>query len=135
MDGARKQKLGQKHTCYACGAKFYDMARAEPICPKCQVDQRTAPVVAPPRRASRAAAKPARKAAEVAPPAPPRPRPRAVVEEDDEETEIAPAEDGDDIVEEEIGDLDLEDMGLDEGAIGKVAPAEDDDEEEEAEED
>lgn len=35
--------LGKKYTCYACGIKFYDLNRPEPICPKCHADQRNAP--------------------------------------------------------------------------------------------
>ena len=45
-------KLGVKHTCFACEAKFYDLFRPEPLCPKCGTDQREAPKVAPaPKRA------------------------------------------------------------------------------------
>jgi predicted nucleic acid-binding Zn-ribbon protein len=43
-----------KHTCFTCGAKFYDLFRPEPLCPKCGADQREAPK-APPKP------KPARK--------------------------------------------------------------------------
>lgn len=38
---------GTKYTCYHCGCKFYDLNRPEPICPKCQTDQRTAPKIDP----------------------------------------------------------------------------------------
>jgi len=38
-------KLGVKHTCFQCGAKFYDLFRPEPLCPKCGADQREAPKV------------------------------------------------------------------------------------------
>jgi hypothetical protein len=38
-------KLGVKHTCFQCGAKFYDLFRPEPLCPKCGVDQREAPKI------------------------------------------------------------------------------------------
>ena len=34
-----------KHTCFECGAKFYDLFRPEPLCPKCGTDQREAPKV------------------------------------------------------------------------------------------
>jgi predicted nucleic acid-binding Zn-ribbon protein len=41
--------LGLKHTCWKCGAKFYDLKKAQPACPKCGADPRDAPVVkAPP---------------------------------------------------------------------------------------
>jgi uncharacterized protein (TIGR02300 family) len=51
MDAARKVKLGQRWVCYVCEAKFYDLNRAEPICPKCKADQRESPVFAKPKRA------------------------------------------------------------------------------------
>ena len=36
--------LGTKHTCWKCGAKFYDMRKPAPICPKCGSDARQKPV-------------------------------------------------------------------------------------------
>ena len=27
--------LGNKHTCWSCGAKFYDFGKKSPTCPKC----------------------------------------------------------------------------------------------------
>lgn len=36
-------KYGERYNCFECGAKFYDMRREDPICPKCGVDQRRAP--------------------------------------------------------------------------------------------
>jgi hypothetical protein len=44
----RRARLGTKWACFACGAKFYDMNKPEPRCPKCAVDQRTRPPDAPP---------------------------------------------------------------------------------------
>ena len=35
-------ELGTKHECYNCGAKFYDMGRPAPICPKCAANQKDA---------------------------------------------------------------------------------------------
>ena len=35
--------LGEKYVCYSCGAKFYDLGKPEPRCPKCGADQRQAP--------------------------------------------------------------------------------------------
>jgi uncharacterized protein (TIGR02300 family) len=35
--------LGTKHTCWKCGAKFYDMKKPAPICPKCGSDARQKP--------------------------------------------------------------------------------------------
>ena len=63
MDAVRKVKLGQRWICYACSARFYDLKRPEPICPKCQADQRESPVFAKPKpkrkRAKKAAPEPA----------------------------------------------------------------------------
>mgnify|MGYP001478222359 CR=1 FL=1 len=33
-----KAKLGNKLTCSNCGAKFYDMKKKQPVCPKCGED-------------------------------------------------------------------------------------------------
>lgn len=33
-------KLGTKHECFSCGTKFYDLGKAEPICPKCGANQK-----------------------------------------------------------------------------------------------
>ncbi len=35
-------KLGTKYECFNCGTKFYDLGKAEAICPKCGADQRNA---------------------------------------------------------------------------------------------
>jgi uncharacterized protein (TIGR02300 family) len=35
-------KLGVKHECFNCGTKFYDLGKAEAICPKCGADQKNA---------------------------------------------------------------------------------------------
>ena len=35
-------KLGNKYDCYSCGTKFYDLGKAEPICPKCAANQKDA---------------------------------------------------------------------------------------------
>jgi uncharacterized protein (TIGR02300 family) len=49
--------LGSKYVCYKCGAKFYDLKKPVPACPKCGADQREAPVAKPlSARAARAAA-------------------------------------------------------------------------------
>jgi hypothetical protein len=36
-------QLGEKYVCFSCGAKFYDLGKPEPRCPKCGADQREAP--------------------------------------------------------------------------------------------
>lgn len=33
-----KARFGERHTCHACGCKFYDMLRNPPTCPRCGVD-------------------------------------------------------------------------------------------------
>jgi uncharacterized protein (TIGR02300 family) len=38
-----RSKLGVKYACFECGAKFYDLNRPEPLCPKCGADQRNRP--------------------------------------------------------------------------------------------
>ena len=58
----KKPGLGAKWACFHCGAKFYDLNRPEPICPKCHSDQREQPakpaVVATPPHSRRASAPP-----------------------------------------------------------------------------
>lgn len=34
-----KPELGSKRVCVACQARFYDLTRAPPVCPKCGVEQ------------------------------------------------------------------------------------------------
>ncbi len=36
-------KLGEKWECFSCGAKFYDLNKPEPICPKCEANQHERP--------------------------------------------------------------------------------------------
>jgi uncharacterized protein (TIGR02300 family) len=58
---APTHRLGNKFTCFSCGAKFYDLNRPEPLCPKCGEDQRKAPKAPPRGRAQAPAeAKPSR---------------------------------------------------------------------------
>ncbi len=35
-----ESKLGDKHECISCGAKFYDLGKPRHICPKCGTDQK-----------------------------------------------------------------------------------------------
>jgi predicted nucleic acid-binding Zn-ribbon protein len=35
-------KLGNKYECFNCGAKFYDLGKGAPVCPKCGADQKDA---------------------------------------------------------------------------------------------
>ncbi len=32
--------FGMKHLCFKCSAKFYDLKKPEPICPKCGANQK-----------------------------------------------------------------------------------------------
>ena len=50
-----KARLGAKHVCFKCGAKFYDLNKPEPICPKCGTDQRLRPKAEPKAKTSPAA--------------------------------------------------------------------------------
>ena len=34
-----RSKLGNKWECFSCGAKFYDLNKPEPLCPKCEANQ------------------------------------------------------------------------------------------------
>ena len=42
-------QFGEKYVCFSCGAKFYDLGKPEPLCPKCGADQREAPRQVRPR--------------------------------------------------------------------------------------
>jgi hypothetical protein len=33
-----REKFGERHGCFACGCKFYDMNRNPPTCPRCGAD-------------------------------------------------------------------------------------------------
>ena len=51
--------LGNKHTCWKCGTRFYDLRKPAPICPKCGSDARESPALkAPPERKARPAPRP-----------------------------------------------------------------------------
>ena len=72
-------KLGTKWNCFRCGAKFYDLNKPEPLCPKCGADQRERPkvVASPPTPA------PQRK----------QPRPMAPLLEDEDDGSVRYEED------------------------------------------
>jgi uncharacterized protein (TIGR02300 family) len=38
-DGMAKPELGLKRVCVACSARFYDMTKTPPVCPKCGTEQ------------------------------------------------------------------------------------------------
>ena len=35
--------LGVRYTCFVCSAKFYDLNRPEPVCPRCETNQNDRP--------------------------------------------------------------------------------------------
>ena len=73
--------LGNKHTCFKCSAKFYDLKKPDPVCPKCGANQKESPANKPAgesRRGRLAAAKP------VLPLEPVAEEPEASDDEDDE---------------------------------------------------
>ena len=61
-----KPELGMKRVCVACSARFYDMTKVPPVCPKCGTEQpieqprmrRAAGNVAEDKRAKKPAAAP-----------------------------------------------------------------------------
>jgi hypothetical protein len=103
-----KPEWGTKHTCLECSTKFYDMKRAEVICPKCET-----PYVEPvkPKRAK--PAKPAPKPVEP-------PKKKVVADEDEIDLEIDDDDDDDDSVIEDTSDFDNNDVAV------VVKPVEDD---------
>ncbi|CAG0992563.1 hypothetical protein MYXO_02486 [Myxococcaceae bacterium] len=106
MPEDRKAKLGTKHSCFSCNARFYDLNKPEPICPRCGADQRQRPK----QEASGATPAPAAKRAQ--------PRPMPLLDDDDGESvpfeeemdlDIAEIDDaGDDIFEENEGEVEGE---------------------------
>jgi uncharacterized protein (TIGR02300 family) len=45
--------LGNKHVCFKCSTKFYDMKKPDPLCPKCGADQRESPALKAPAEGGR----------------------------------------------------------------------------------
>jgi uncharacterized protein (TIGR02300 family) len=78
--------LGNKHACFKCQTKFYDLRKPVPLCPKCGADQRESPALKAPPPEKRARAAPRKPEPEIASPA---------------EEEEAPLEDEDEVVEED----------------------------------
>lgn len=113
-EAARKERLGRKWACYSCGARFYDLNKPEPLCPKCNADQRQSPAAKAPATTK---AKAKKKAAAAPPPPPPPPvkevkKPRFA--DSEEEIGVAVDDEADDIaadLEEELAE-DLEGEGF-----------------------
>ncbi len=97
--------LGNKHECYNCGTRFYDLGKSEAICPKCGANQKDSD-----RGDSSASTPAARRKRKVDTPKP--------VEVDDD----VPIEDlpddaiGDAEIEADLGDDEEEEEDLDEGS-------------------
>lgn len=82
--GGTHPRLGVKYECFECGAKFYDLKRPEPLCPRCGADQRARPKrEAKPRPVEEAPRRPE------PPPEPVTP----LLEEDEEDTDVPDDED------------------------------------------
>lgn len=47
--------LGNKFTCFMCQCRFYDLNRPDPVCPKCNANQKEAPKTKPTPSRARAA--------------------------------------------------------------------------------
>jgi uncharacterized protein (TIGR02300 family) len=89
--------LGTKFECFSCGTRFYDLGKAEAICPKCGANQKDSD-----RAESASASAAARKRRKV------EPKP---VEIDDEPIEEIAADE-----EIAVGEVELEDLGGGEAA-------------------
>ncbi|MEW5847473.1 MAG: FYDLN acid domain-containing protein [Myxococcota bacterium] len=50
-------KFGTKYTCFSCSAKYYDLKKPEPKCPKCGADPREDPALKAAEKGSRKEAK------------------------------------------------------------------------------
>jgi hypothetical protein len=40
-----REKFGERHSCFECGCKFYDMKKNPPVCPRCGIDVSRRPEV------------------------------------------------------------------------------------------
>jgi hypothetical protein len=89
-------QLGAKWECFSCGAKFYDLGKDTPLCPKCGANQHDRP-----------RNEPRTKPVEEIVPAPRPERPIPIIEEDEEERDVVMDEDG---LEIGIGPVDDEDF-------------------------
>lgn len=85
--------LGNRYDCYNCGAKFYDLGRPEPLCPKCGANQKDAKR---PEAAAETSAARRRKKDEIA--------------------RVAPEDEGEDLVVADAGDFGDEELVAPEGA-------------------
>ncbi len=103
--GPQHPKLGYKWICYACDAKFYDLLKEAPLCPKCGVDQRERPPELPKQSSDAPKAKIVRPMAQLLDDEEPVPS----REEDDVKKVTTPAEEMFDDTEADEGGLDIDD--------------------------
>jgi uncharacterized protein (TIGR02300 family) len=103
----KHERLGRKWVCFSCQAKFYDLKKADPTCPRCGADPRQAPVEEPPKRARKSKKSPPDPAPATAKVVTLAPEPVADAEAGDEELDEPIGVDDD-----EIEELDLDDMDL-----------------------
>ena len=100
-----KSSVGEKHVCPECAAKFFDLGKTPPTCPKCGA---VIEVV-------KAKAKPKAKPVPVPVPAPVKKAPES--DDDDDDIDLDLVEDiDDDLVEDDDDDDEEEDKGLMEDA-------------------
>jgi hypothetical protein len=91
--------LGNKFVCFKCSAKFYDLKKPDPICPKCGTDQRDSPALRPQPEGRRGRVAAVPKVVEPVEPETPEPAEGAEEEEvedfEDDDVEVAATEDED----------------------------------------
>ncbi|MSO84481.1 MAG: TIGR02300 family protein [Rhodospirillales bacterium] len=107
-----KPEWGTKRTCQGCGVRFYDLNRAQVICPKCG----TANTAAPPAKLRRAAAKPV----EPVRPIPPVAVEASLVAEEGPAPDLGEDKDVEDKDEEEEVIEDASDLGEGEDDVAEV---------------
>jgi len=110
--------LGNKHDCFKCHAKFYDLRRSEVVCPKCGSNQKEAKKAnGSPVTPSRSSRRSAHAPAPAPPPPPPAPDaelgelddPVAAVDDEDDEEALVFRPVGDDEEEDDEDDEDDDD--------------------------
>jgi len=94
-------ELGKKYECAECGAKFYDLGKPDPICPRCGTNQKDVEKTAPEPRPRYVAPKAAVAAA-------------TVVEPEDDEAVAGIGDEDDEILEVEPGEEEEEEEEEDE---------------------
>ncbi len=108
-----KPEWGTKRICQGCGVRFYDLNRAQIVCPKCGTENSPEP----PAKLRRAVARPV----EPARPAPPVEPEASLAVEEAPPPDLAEAEEEEDKDEEETEVIeDASDLGEDEDDVAEV---------------